>query len=162
MYYNRLLRVWVLDQLDYFLISALIGSLAASYLKNYLSEKAAMERLKNSIINKSKLATKANTPILSSKEAKIEKIYRFALNNRGGQFEEFQADHDFSNEAFNLAQEIKGLAMFLKQRELKGIAKIFFKSGRLILELILFKCHINITYSLLTEGVSTQVIVLTK
>ena len=39
--------------------------------------------------------------------------------------------------------------------------KIFFKNGRLILELILYKCSINITYSLLTEGLSTQVIVLT-
>lgn len=64
-----------------------------------------------------------------------------------------------------MAQEIKGLverlAAFLKQRELKGIAKIFFKNGRLILELILYKCNINITYSLLTEGFSTQMIVLT-
>ena len=52
MYYNRILRVWVVDQLDYFLISLLIGSLIASHLKTYLSEKAAMKRLKKSIINK--------------------------------------------------------------------------------------------------------------
>ena len=167
MYYNRIFRVWVLDVVDYFLISALIGSFAASYFKNYLSEKAAMERLKNSIINKSKLSTKVNIPILNSKEAKINKIYRFALGNRGGQFEEFnlQADHEFSNEVFKLAQEIKNvverLAVFLKRRELKGIAKIFFKNGRLILELILYKCNINITYSILTEGLTSQVIVIT-
>jgi hypothetical protein len=42
MYYNRILRVWVLDPLDYFLISAFIGSLLALRLKTYLSEKAAM------------------------------------------------------------------------------------------------------------------------
>ena len=52
MYYNRIYLIWMLDPLDYFLISALIGSLVASYLKNYLSEKAVMERLKNSIIKK--------------------------------------------------------------------------------------------------------------
>ena len=39
--------------------------------------------------------------------------------------------------------------------------KIFFQNGRLLLELILYKCRIDITYSLLTEGLSTQVIVIT-
>ena len=39
--------------------------------------------------------------------------------------------------------------------------KIFFKHGRLILELILYKCNIDITYSILTQRLSTQVIVLT-
>jgi hypothetical protein len=47
MFYNRILRVWVIDPLDYFLISAIIESILASHLKNYLSEKASMERLKN-------------------------------------------------------------------------------------------------------------------
>jgi len=169
MFYNRILRVWVIDPLDYFLISAIIGSILASHLKNYLSEKASMERLKRSIINKSNcLPSKTNIPILITKQARIIKIYNFSL--RGGQFDppvdELQAAHEFSNEIFNLAQQIKGiaerLATFLKERELKGIAKIFFKSGRLILELILYKCKINITYSILTEGLSTQVIVLTS
>jgi hypothetical protein len=40
-----------------------------------------------------------------------------------------------------LAEEIKGLverlASFLKERELKGMVRIFFKAGKLILELIL-------------------------
>lgn len=165
MYYNRILRVWVVDPLDYFLLSTIIGSLAASRLKDYLSEKKAMERLTNSIIKKSKLVRQSDRPIFNSKETRIKNIYKVALENRGGQFENFQADHKFSNEVFNLAQEIKGLvervARFLKERELKGIARIFFKNGKLLLELILYKCRINITYSLLTEGFSTQVIVIT-
>ena len=148
-----------------FLISAILGSLAASRLKDYLSENKAMERLKNSILKKSELVRQSNRPIFNSKKTRIKKIYRVALENRGGQFENFQADHEFSNEVFKLAQEIKGsverLARFLKERELKGIARIFFKNGRLLLELILYKCRINITYSLLTEGLSTQVIVIT-
>jgi len=53
-----------------------------------------------------------------------------------------------------LAQEIKGavehLPRFLKERKLEGVAKIFFKNSRLLLELILFKCRIDITYALLT------------
>jgi hypothetical protein len=60
-----------------------------------------------------------------------------------------------------LAQGIKGLAAFLKERELKGIAKILFKNSRLVLELILYKCNIDITYLTLTEGLSTPVIRIT-
>ncbi len=165
MYFNRILRSWVSDPLDYFLISALIGSLVALHLKDYLSEKKAMERLKNSIIKKSKLVIKSDRPIFNSKEMRIRKIYKVALENRGGQFENFQVDLELSNEGLKWAQEIKGLverlASFLKERELKGVARIFFKNGRLLLELILYKCRIDITYSLLTEGLSTQVIVIT-
>jgi hypothetical protein len=165
MYYNRILRVWVVDPLDCFLLSAIIGSILAVYLKDYLSEKKAMERLKNSIIDKSVIKSDIPIPTPNSKEIKIKKIYNFALENRGGQFENFQADHEFSNEVFKLAQQIKRLverlASFLKERELKGVAGIFFKNGRLVLELILYKCRIDITYSLLTEGLSTQVIVIT-
>ena len=47
MYYNRILDVWVVDPFDYFLLSAILGSILASRLKDYLSEKKAMERLKN-------------------------------------------------------------------------------------------------------------------
>lgn len=165
MYYNRILRVWVVDPLDYFLLNAILGSILASCLKDYLSEKKAMERLKNSIIKKSKSLIKSDRPTRNYKEIRIKNIYKFALENRGGQFENFQADHEFSNEVFKLAQEIKGLverlASFFKERELKGVARIFFKNGRLLLELILYKCKIDITYSLLTEGLSTQVIVIT-
>ena len=166
MYYNRILRVWSLDPFDYFLISAIIASILASSLKNYLSEKKAMERLKNSIIQESKIVP--DRPVLlSSKEAKIKNIYRFALGFKGGQLEEdWIADYEFSNNVLNLAQKIKGLvkllAVFLKERELKGVAKIFFKNGRLLLELILYKCKIDITYSLLNTGVSTQVIIITS
>jgi hypothetical protein len=37
MYYNKILRVWVIDTVDYLLLSALIGSLVGSYLKDYLT-----------------------------------------------------------------------------------------------------------------------------
>jgi hypothetical protein len=167
MYYNRILRVWVVDSLDYFLLSAILGSILAPRLKDYLSEKKAMQRLKNSIIKKLKLklVIKSDRPVSNSEEIRIKKIYKFALENRGGQFENSQADHEFFNEVFKLAQEIKGLverlASFLRERQLKGVARIFFKSGRLILGLILHKCRIDITYSLLSEGLSTQVIIIT-
>ena len=132
-----------MDQLNCFLLRALLGIIAASQLKTYFFEKKAMERLKNSIIKKSKSVIKSDRPTPNSKEIRIKKISKFALENRGGQFENFQADHEFSNEVFKLAQEIKGLverlASFLKERELKGVARIFFKNGRLLLELILYR-----------------------
>jgi hypothetical protein len=169
MFYNRILRVWVIDPLDYFLISAFFGSILASRLKDYLSEEASMERLRRSIIGKSNCpASETNIPILSTTQERTKKIYNFAL--RGGQLyppvDEFQAAHEFSNKLFNHAQQIKEiverLATFLKEKELKGIANIFFKSGKLMLELILYKCKIEITYSILAEGVTTRVIILTS
>ena len=165
MYYHKILRVWIFDALDYFLLSMMIGSIVASLLKQYLAENNKMERLKKSIIKKSKLIRQSDQSISNSKEIKIKKIYKFALGNRGGQFQEFKADYEFSNEVLKLAQEIKNmverLARFLKERELKGLARIFFKNGRLLLELILYKCRIGVTYSLLNEGLSNQVIVIT-
>ena len=71
--------------MDYFLLSAILESIVASYLKDYLSEKKAMERLKNFIIKKSKLIRQSDRSISNSK--KIKKIYKFVLGNRDGQFE---------------------------------------------------------------------------
>ena len=107
-----------------------------------------------------------NRPISNPKKIKkIYKIYKVALGNRGGDFEKLITQHEFSNEVFKLAEDIKGLverlARFLNEQELKRVARIFFKNSRLILELILFKCRIDIAYWLLTAGLSTQVIVIT-
>jgi hypothetical protein len=95
----------VLDPLDYFLMSALVGTVLASQLKIYLSGKASMKRLENSLINNSSLLGKKT--IMKSSKSRIKRIYKFSLSNRGGQIEDFQADYSFSNEVFNLAQEIK-------------------------------------------------------
>nr|YP_010516824.1 hypothetical protein ON958_pgp094 [Haslea pseudostrearia]UXN44606.1 hypothetical protein [Haslea pseudostrearia] len=113
MYYNKILRIWTLDPLDYFLLSAILGSIVASHLKDYLFEKKAMERLKNSIIKKSELVITSDRPISNSKKIRIKNIYKFTLENRGGQFENFQADDKLSNKIFKLAQEIKGLVELL-------------------------------------------------
>jgi len=157
MYFDRVLKVWVVDPLDCFLLSALVGSLVASSLKDYLSEKKAMKRLKQSIIKKLKSLIKLDRPISNSKAIRMKKIYELACESRGG--------FEVSNEVFKLSRQIKEfverLANFLKEQELKGFARIFFKNRRLILELILHTWRIDITYSLLTEGLSTQVIVIT-
>ena len=89
MYYNKIVGVWVLDPIDYFLLSACIASIIASLLRNYLSEyiseKASMARLKNAIIKESRLIKPSKLTIFDSKKSKIKMVYRFALNNRGGQ-----------------------------------------------------------------------------
>ena len=108
MYYNKLVKIWVLDPFDYFLISAFIGSIAGSRLKTYLSEKAAMERLKKSILKKSRLIesessdSKSTDSVGSVKfyekrpsKININKVFRFALSNRGG-----QNDLDFKSSCF--------------------------------------------------------------
>lgn len=65
-----------------------------------------------------------------------------------------------------MAEEIKGLvkqlAHFLKEPQLKGVAIIFFKNGRLFMELILYKWKIDITYLVITEELTTQLIVITS
>lgn len=57
---------------------------------------------------------------------------------------------------------VERLAAFRKEKELKGVAKIFFKNGCLLLKLILYKCKVDITYGLIQQGMSTQVIVITS
>jgi hypothetical protein len=80
--------------------------------------------------------------------------------------EEFKTNLEFSNEAIKVAQQVQKvverLAAFLKRKELKGVLKFFFRRGRLMLEFILFKCQIDLSYVVLTEEVSTQVIVLSS
>lgn len=66
MYYNKILRIWVLDPVDYLLLSAFLESLAVNQLKNYLSETEAMQRLKSSVIKKSRLIIKSDRPIFNS------------------------------------------------------------------------------------------------
>jgi hypothetical protein len=56
---------------------------------------------------------------------------------------------------------VERLASFLKKRELKVVVRIFFKNGRFLLELILSKCKIDITYSLLNVVLRTQLVVIT-
>jgi hypothetical protein len=90
MYSNRVLRFWVVDLLDYFLLSVLVGSIIASRLKDYLSKKRVMEGLKNSIIKKSELVIKSDRPISNSKEMRIKKIYKFALKITVGHLKIFK------------------------------------------------------------------------
>lgn len=75
-----------------------------------------MERLKESIIKKSDLITTKPT-ILKSKDAKIKKIYRFAINNRGGH-KQIHIIQEFAITQ-QIQQMVETLVAFLKRGELK-------------------------------------------
>lgn len=160
-YYNKLTNVVVFDIVDYFLISAMVGAYIAPRCKEYLSEKAATERLKNSLISKSRLLPPSKKQLAKQR---ILKIYRFAVSTRGGQLDDLFKNAD-PTKTFQLAQQIEkfvsSLAAYLKQKEMRGILKIFFKNGRLVLQLILSTCNINLSCLSLGEGLNTQVIVMT-
>jgi len=152
MYYNKFTGQLVLDILDYFLISSFITSNLASYLKDYLAEKASMARLKKDLIKKSRLIEPLKSrKKLNSKESKIKKIYRFVLGPRGG------SDYDYQ-----LANKIKDLvielAVFLKKKELQGkVLKLIFSHGRLVLQLILATYDINLQLVVL-DPISREVV----
>jgi hypothetical protein len=139
-----------------------VGSFIASSLKDYLSEKKAMERLRKSIIKKSQLISETDQRLLNSREARIQKVYKFALETHGGDL--LSAKLKLSDETFRFAQKIQQvvemIARYLKEKELQGIAKFIFKNGRLVLELLLYKCNIKLTY-LPNPGPDTQVVIFT-
>lgn len=158
-YFNKIARIWVIDPLDYFFLSAFIGSLLASRLKHYLSEKQALERLKHSIINKSRLieSEPSKATIFSSKQSKIKlkKVIKVALSSRGG--EQIDLDYELAQKIHDL---ITKLAAYLKQKELRArLFKIIFSQARLILGLILHLCKINLHYVVIGD-INPQVIVI--
>lgn len=85
---------------------------------------------------------------------------KLSMSNRGGDI----VDFPLSEESFKLAEKIKKvveeLAAFLKKDELKGTLGIFFKNGRIILDLILKTYRIRINYISLVQELSLEVIVL--
>lgn len=108
---------------------------------------------------------------MESKKSEIKRVYKLALKNRGGQLDNFDfgldfSDFDFENTnpeklAYRIQRMVERLTIFLKERELKGILKMFFCQGRLILELILLRCNVDITYEVFGQGLNAQVIVFT-
>jgi hypothetical protein len=171
MYYNKIVGVWYLDPFDFFLISAFITSILASRLKDYISEKASMARLKNAIIKESRVIkpskpTKATKPTkvtnFYSKESKIKRIYRFFISTRGGQVD--IEDQQYQHQQYQLAEKIQDviikLAVFLKERELRArLLKIILTQGRLLLQLVLYRCKINLQYLVVGE-VNPQIVVI--
>jgi hypothetical protein len=55
MYYNKLNRVWVIDSVDFFILTFLIGNLITFCTKDYISERASINQINRSILSKSRL-----------------------------------------------------------------------------------------------------------
>jgi hypothetical protein len=157
MYFNKLKGVFILDVVDFLLISCLIGSILASYLKNSFSEKSKMTKLKNDLIQKSRLINSSNSshlfrsPKSNLKQLKLSKINKMGLDSRGG-----------ANYEYQLAEKVKEivLAAFLKKKELTAIVfKVLFTKSSLVLQFILAMCNINMDV-LVLDPVRPQIIVI--
>ena len=46
MYYNKILGKWMIDQIEYFLITTIVGTITGSSVKKYLSKKKAIKTAK--------------------------------------------------------------------------------------------------------------------
>jgi hypothetical protein len=127
MYYSFIKRTFVLDPIDCFILSSIFGSLLAIELKKYVGEKAAIKRLKNSIIKKCELS-QSKKSIKLVKISKNQQIYRFALLNTrgGGGFEELLASPEFYEAAVKIQNAVEKLAVYLKSRNEYGYGKFFF------------------------------------
>lgn len=64
--------------------------------------------------------------------------------------------------ATKIKQQIEILLSFMKKQELKGILRILFCNGRLVFELILTQCQINLDYAITYEALEPQVVVITS
>nr|WAK84915.1 hypothetical protein [Amicula sp. isolate GU52X-4 cfCalB7]WAK84977.1 hypothetical protein [Amicula sp. isolate GU52X-4 cfCalB7] len=189
MYYDLFTRKIRFDSVDIFLISFILANIAGRYVKHYLSEEAAMERLKQSIIKESELlkATPQGKQIL--KKAKVQKIARVAmgthqLNIRGGDLsllldladllkgsERYFAgletrNPNWSKKTYIIATKIKaiigGLLSWLKNQEGRVFLKIVFSSSRVVLELMLSQCDIDILhYIAISEGNTVRWVAIT-
>ena len=163
-YYNRILKVWVIDKIDYFMFSFLIGSTIANILKHYLAEQQAMERLKKSVMKKSPLLLdiESDKTDFTPKKKRAKKIFKIFILNRGGEL----VPKPVSDYAFKLAhiirEVVEKLAVFLKERELNGVATIFFKNGNIVLDIILQQCQIKLITLVFTKGINRQVVIITS
>lgn len=111
-----------------------------------------MEKLKNNIIQKSPViehSQTTNSSSSSSMNKKIQNIYRFALNTRGGQ------EYDFM-----LAEQIQNFvirtAIFLKKNEKNTKVKYLFRLARIGLQFILARCKIHYQY-IITDEISKEI-----
>jgi hypothetical protein len=160
MYYNRLTKTFICDLTDYFFLSFIIASIVSNYLKHYYwSEKASMQRSKDSIIDKSSVITPVRTINLASnlsyEELRFRKIYRFGLNVRGGVDYEYQFAEkikDLVLQWSSFLKENEFLAFYLKKKRVRDrILQIICSEGQLILRLVLHLCKINLQYILISE-----------
>jgi len=140
MYYNKALGRIILDLFDYFLISVIISIYFTEYLKNYFSEEQKMLRLREDLINKSKLVKSSSQTITSSSATRVQKIFNFAL--RGGD----------EKVLFANAEKIKTFVIYLLaflEKKLNNNNKIFniiVVGARLYLRFILLVWKIDLTY----------------
>lgn len=125
-----------------------------------------MKRLKDSLIKQSRLIDQPqfqSRNSRSSRNKKIQKIYKFALNPRGGQIEDINLAAEFSKE-FKLAQKIKQIIertiIFIKTKENNTkLTKFIFIALRSGIEFVLIQCNINLQ-CIITDELKPEIVIL--
>ena len=167
MYYHHLKKVWVLDVIDLFVLSFAISSFIGSKVRKVLNdrEQEAEKRLRDNIIKESRLLTpsvETKNPDMQATliESKIQKIYKLALQSRGGadRFEELENAKDLMADFFKRVT-IKVVA-FLHTNEARLqdkkqfrdlVLRIIVSQSRFAIEMLLRYCGINLSYVWLPE-----------
>jgi len=157
MYYDKFRNRWIVDGFDYFLISMILSIHFTEYLKFYFSEEQKMERLRKSLIQKSKLVQSSSPTRSSSSAKRVQKIYNFAL--RGG-----SESSEGKVTMFKVAQAIQIRVHFLLsilENKAKNEKKWNFilSTLHLYLRLILILWKIHVSYCRETQ--TNQVTILT-
>jgi hypothetical protein len=145
---------FVLDAFDYYMLSALVVSYRVTRLNDRFSEKAKMKRLREDLISKSRLIESSSSrPGIVPKLTKIQKIYKVALDTRGGSNQELGYEFATKIQEFFLK-----LAAFLQDRKNQIILHYILSGARLVLRLMLSMYGIQLHY-LVADPVSQQRII---
>lgn len=152
MYYNYLLKKFIFDAFDYYLLSALIVSYLMPRFNQHFSERAKMERLKTDLISQSRLIEPSTSkPGLFPKTNQIRTVYKVTLDTRGGQLE------------YRLASKIQtiitGLFALLQDKKNRKLLNFILSGARFVLTLILSMHGIDLQYVMI-DPVSKQVIII--
>lgn len=142
MYYHKILKRVVIDLFDCFLISMIISIYCTHYVKSYFSEKQKMERLRQDLINKSKLVKSSYQIITPSLPTKAQKIFNFAIRGIRGGNEEL-----LYKNAENIKELIISLLLIVQKRINNPIIfNLIFSLARCYLHLILLVFKIDVKY----------------
>lgn len=154
MYQHPITKKLVMDAVDYFIFSYILGYYSATYLKKYNSEESKMQRLRDDIIKQSRpvrsnRSKSKKVKVVKKKSSTIRRtrMPSYTSSLRGGQ----------RDIPFKLAEEIKALvsslAVFLKSRELKANQlRFIFTFFIYALRTLLAQHGISFTYLLINNS----------
>jgi hypothetical protein len=164
MYYHLYRRQLIVDGFDYFLFSLYIFFHVTNYLKFRLSEEEKMKRLRQDLINRSKMVKSSSKTMTLSSSTKVQKIAKFALRGGNDEFQDFQELREVYDMLESASEKIRmtitHLLMMINDRPKDNkILNFIFGGCRAYLHLILSIWKVNLTY--LIDPITGKTIVAT-